>query len=614
MGWTAAVKRMMYGQTLKSLSSLYSEMERFEQAAKLMGESLDYQEEFQQMLGAVVSESEQQHLSAGLTAISLYDYLSLAADPRSSVSPEEAYRHVLAWKGGSFLRQRRARAWRERPDLKPLYVELATVSGKLGLALRATPADDDQAAWDAITAMLVRREELEATITHKIEQLGLETKRNRPTIAQLQGAIPPETVLVDFVRFFQFQGRIRQNIYHLAAFVVPSKGSIVRVDLGPMQAIEEALTGWRDGGRHALAAADASLRLGHIIGEPLAPHIEHARTLLIAPDGELCRFPWATLPGKNPGSYLLEDVALALVPVPQLLTDGTRPETATAGCVVVGDVDFGVPPKQAAQKTTLYFPPLAGTKRELKFVNDVYTSTHPKTTFLALSGAGATKAGLCQAMVKSRYVHLATHGFFEPETPASAPSSRVRQQVGVSTLGLRAGVALSGANLRQRPGRDDGILTADEAQQLDLRGTELVVLSACESALGSQVVGEGMMGLQRAFQVAGARSLVSSLWPVSDAATSVLMEEFYTNMWKRKLPKLEALRQAQLRILREPEVVVKRMRELRDEMAKRGWSESQLAARGLDKRAEEIPASGRGLSPRSPGSWWAAFVLSGEWR
>jgi hypothetical protein len=69
-----------------------------------------------------------------------------------------------------------------------------------------------------------------------------------------------------------------------------------------------------------------------------------------------------------------------------------------------------------------------------------------------------------------------------------------------------------------------------------------------------------------------------------------------------------------LRILREPEVVVKRMRELRDEMAKRGWSESQLAARGLDKRAEEIPASDRGRSLRSPGNWWAAFVLSGEWR
>jgi CHAT domain-containing protein len=615
MGWTAAVKRLSYALALKSLSGLYSEMEKYERAAQLMGESLDYHEEFQQMLGAVVSESEQQNLSAGMTSIGLYDYLSLACEPRAKIRAEEAYRHVLAWKGGTFLRERRARAWRDRPDLKPLYAELATVSAKLGAALRSAPADDNRAAWDDITTLLVRREELESTLTHRIERLGLEAKRDRPTPARLQATLPGDAVLIDFVRFFQFQGGIRQNNYHLAAFVIRSKGPVVRVELGPIRSIEDAITAWRDGGQHVLAAADASLRLGRMIWEPLAGHVGNAATLLIAPDGELSRFPWGTLPGKSLNTYLLEDHALVLVPVPQLLIAGTTAPLLGTGCVVVGDIDFGNPPKSPRPGPALYFPPLAGTNREVKFLGALYGRTFPSTPLLTLRGSGATKPALRQAIGRSRYVHLATHGFFEPELPRVAPGgSPVRQQVIMSTPGLRAGIALSGANVPVRPGRDDGILTADEAQQLDLDGTDLVVLSACESSLGSQIVGEGMMGLQRAFQVAGARSLISSLWPVSDAATSVLMEEFYTNLWERKLPKLEALRQAQLRVMREPEIVVKRLRELREEMAKRGWSETQLAARGLDQRAEHMPAASRGSTLRSPGMWWAAFVLSGDWR
>src|SRR5262249_889053 len=145
----------------------------------------------------------------------------------------------------------------------------------------------------------------------------------------------------------------------------------------------------------------------------------------------------------------------------------------------------------------------------------LYGATFPNTPLLTLRGAGATKPALRQVVAGSRYMHLATHGFFESELPRLAPGgSPVRQQVIMLSPGVRSGIALSGANLRARPSGDDGVLTADEAQQLNLDGTDLVVLSACESSLGSQVAGEGMMGLQRAFQVAGARSLVSSLWPV----------------------------------------------------------------------------------------------------
>jgi CHAT domain-containing protein len=151
---------------------------------------------------------------------------------------------------------------------------------------------------------------------------------------------------------------------------------------------------------------------------------------------------------------------------------------------------------------------------------------------------------------------------------------------------LRSGVVLAGA---ARPpaadaaGQEDGILTAEEVTTFDLRGTELVALSACDTGLGEIEQGQGVLGLQRAFQAAGARALVTSLWKVDDAATSVLMTEFYKNLWQEQLPKLEALRQAQLTGLRHPE----RVRQ----------------PGGADRQP-----------PQSHPALWAAFVLSGDGR
>src|SRR4029079_7751533 len=106
--------------------------------------------------------------------------------------------------------------------------------------------------------------------------------------------------------------------------------------------------------------------------------------------------------------------------------------------------------------------------------------------------------------------------------------------------GLLSGIVLAGANRPPEAGKDDGILTALEVAELDLRGTELVVLSACETGLGRVVGGEGLLGLQRAFQVAGARSVIASLWAVDDQATRNLMERFYQNLWVERMPQGEA--------------------------------------------------------------------------
>jgi CHAT domain-containing protein len=128
------------------------------------------------------------------------------------------------------------------------------------------------------------------------------------------------------------------------------------------------------------------------------------------------------------------------------------------------------------------------------------------------------------------------------------------------------------------------------------------------------MVSQGVLGLQRAFHAAGAKTLVSSLWSVSDAATLVLMEEFYARLrGKEKTSRLEALRQAQLVVLRNPDHVQKRAEVLLADARKRGVPVETM--RGVGRKALLLPEdSNSGTARRSPEAWWAAFILSGEWR
>jgi CHAT domain-containing protein len=158
-----------------------------------------------------------------------------------------------------------------------------------------------------------------------------------------------------------------------------------------------------------------------------------------------------------------------------------------------------------------------------------------------------------------------------------------RQVVGEHP-GLLSGIVFAGANAPDK--KTEAILTALEVGEMELRGVELVVLSACETGLGRVAGGEGVLGLQRAFQVAEARTTVTSLWKVSDRETQRLMSRFYENLWDKKMSRVEALRQAQLWMLRE-------------------GHKGDGKTRGL-----ELPADATTVPPQ----YWAAFVLSGDWR
>jgi CHAT domain-containing protein len=212
---------------------------------------------------------------------------------------------------------------------------------------------------------------------------------------------------------------------------------------------------------------------------------------------------------------------------------------------------------------------------------------------------------------KARWAHLATHGFFADATFRSALHveeklyERSRFSLEWVEPGARnplvlSGLVLAGANLPTPQGEDPladegGILTAEAIASLPLFGLDLAVLSACETGLGEVGGAEGVFGLQRAFHQAGARTVVASLWKVDDQATRVLMETFYRNLWQKKLSKLEALRQAQLALLK-------------------GYDprQGQLRGPGTERPVSPQQVTGTQRGNVVPALLWAGWVLSGD--
>jgi CHAT domain-containing protein/tetratricopeptide (TPR) repeat protein len=192
---------------------------------------------------------------------------------------------------------------------------------------------------------------------------------------------------------------------------------------------------------------------------------------------------------------------------------------------------------------------LPGTKREVEDIQAILQPQHVSTELFSTTVANE-EAFKALNGEKRNIIHIATHGFYWSEDNAHKQKYFSGQTATIDPLN-RSGLLFAGANLALRGHSDelpndvqDGILTAKEISLMDLREADMVVLSACETAKG-EVTGEGVFGLQRAFKMAGVQTILMSLWPVDDAATQLMMTEFYRHWIGNKEPKREAFAQAQ---------------------------------------------------------------------
>lgn len=277
--------------------------------------------------------------------------------------------------------------------------------------------------------------------------------------------------------------------------------------------------------------------------DPIEKELPNKKVLYISPDGVFNQINLNTL--KKPGAdFVINRYDLTIL--------------GNSKDLIALKSKKGVAPKKNA--TLLGFPDyggseitaLPGTKVEIDAISKILKASGYQVNLLTQATATETKL----KSVKSPLVlHIATHGYFLEDVEKAGTAFGIQLENANHNPLLRSGVMLAGAaktlsgtSMPNLASNDNGILTAYEAMNMDLEGTHLIVLSACETGLGDVKAGEGVYGLQRAFLVAGADALIMSLWKVDDTATQLLMKNFYTN-WIKLGNKQKAFKQAQLQLM-----------------------------------------------------------------
>ena len=310
-----------------------------------------------------------------------------------------------------------------------------------------------------------------------------------------------------------------------------------------------------DGGRHY-----APWVLGR-----LWPEIRTFKRWIICPDAGLGAVPIWLIPQPNSDRLVIDDYEVSTVSTGRAALAFGKAPPRSGAALIIADPNFDATPPAGnsrrpafieASVKDLAWNPLPGTRREADAIAALLKAA--KINVTVATGDRATKEAVLAAR-SPRFLHIASHGYFFPQARMYLLGDPFRKYMVLAdekgivhpnpteplNALLYSGVALGGANKG-----DAGLLTAFEWAGADLSGTELVVLSACDTGRGAEIAGAGVNGLQRSVMQAGARTVVMSLWPVPDEETATLMEMFYKHLLAGQRP-AAALRQASLNLRRQ---------------------------------------------------------------
>ena len=520
----------------------------------------------------------------------------LIAVPENSQAAELALTTILRCKGrvldamGKTLQTLRNNL---DPDSVQLFTDLTNLKSQLAtLSYKPLPSDPNQRKNREKDQSDLDKQikTLEAKLSSRSTEFAQTT--SPVTIAQVQQAIPANAALVEFIQYRPFDpkedtfGEPRYAIY-----VLLPNGEMQWQDLGEVAPINAKIAEFRSLLDKVPGATDpdtepqddpylprglgvqevkgsvenkikqAARELDQLLMQPVRVMTGDATHLLLSPDSQLNTLPFAALVDES-DNYLVQNYLITyLTSGRDLLRLQLNQDQTTTDPLLFANPDYvteGIASKEnsdkrgrrSAELSSLNdFAPLPGTKVE----GEAIATIVPKIK--VYTEAAASENNLKDKQNQNpEFLHLATHGFFLSPEKVKDTNQRdigtLDNQPVFSTAEnplLRSGLALAGFNQR-KSGSEDGVLTALEVTGLNLRGTKLVVLSACETGLGDVQAGEGVYGLRRAFTLAGAQSQLMSLWSVSDEGTKDLMVEYYSRIQNGEA-RGQALRQVQLEML-----------------------------------------------------------------
>lgn len=386
-----------------------------------------------------------------------------------------------------------------------------------------------------------------------------------PNVATLRAALAPDEILLDYLRYRRYEGLATfEERYGVA---VTNATSTTFHDLCAAEESDELIAamvpffgaGNGEGEESDRTARELMTSLFQKLLAPLGDTLTNPSKLIVCPEGALSFVPFACLVGAD-GRFLIESHDIRYVSSARELLRSASPPDPGKGAILVGNPDFGsgtAPTVGVADRRGLLasfsaaslalvadnLTPLEGAEEEVGILAPVMEE-QLRLPVVTVKGARATETDLRAGVARPHLLHIATHGLYLPSAVETVPerSREVpfipKEVAGFQNPMFGSCLALAGSSdtvaawskgIVPDP-ESDGLLMANEVAELDLTGTLLVALSACDTASGEATKGDGVLGLRRGFRMAGAENVISTLWPISDAATVAIMRQFYEGL------------------------------------------------------------------------------------
>ncbi len=494
-----------------------------------------------------------------------------SSDPTAN---KKAANLILATKGrvsdGLFDRQK---ALVSETDSATLLSAEALRIAKLQLSrLYVKGPDNDLNQFRSdLDSLTLRVNELETDLSRRSASFRKKRRIRELNVDSIRASLPENSCLIEYLKYDYLSLQPDSAIPHYLAIVVSESAEPVILNIGPSAPIDSLIDLYR---QHMLRVPLAGLPsnedvekyrglargLYRRIWKPVENHTSAEKLVLIAPDGGLNLVSFAGLM-DDAGTYLIERHPIHYLSAGRDLVRLKDAATPAVGLLAFGDPDYDASVRDrllttASLRDTVLYPeysvsqgsrmgrgefrqmkvsPLPWTRREVKRIARAWTTTRDEPVEL-YCGLEASEDRLKAEAPGKRVIHLATHGYFLQDNASSENTeggTHKKYHAAERNPLLNSGLFFAGANQRGQVSDgaevDDGILTAFEVSAMNLQGTEWVVLSACESGLGEVKAGEGVWGLRRAFQMAGARTVISALWSIPDKQTVSIMEQLYSS-------------------------------------------------------------------------------------
>jgi tetratricopeptide (TPR) repeat protein len=465
---------------------------------------------------------------------------------QDSASCAEAYAHLADHKG-LLLHELRRQTLIARLGSDTAYAPEVSALQHLRSSIAslqdagAMQASGRRAVVDSLTR---EKERLERRLAAVLPRSVLDDPWTAMGLSGLQAGLPGDAAFVD-VYLHGRQGVGGDAIGWYSAVVITRNGAPRVVELAMVAVLDSLRARWQEEIVAGLDGAATAYNLIELAWAPIAEALPPGvRRLWVSPDYQLARVPWNYFAEQYAGT---DSLFVAQVPSPRALARLLAPSPRVDGrdVLLVGDIDFGDPADGRR------WPVLPESKNEIEQIAQLARAAH--LTPAVLVQREPTPSAVAAALERSQFAHLATHGFFSRDgvaTHAVRPQvegDREATPASSRNALVESGVVLAGANAGAA-----GTLTAEELLGLDLSGSRLVVLSACDTGLGGEVTGQGVMGLRASIGAAGARTMLLSIWKVPDPSTAMLMTEFYRGIWEQGLDPSTALRSAQAVVRSDP--------------------------------------------------------------